>query len=120
MYSAPQLLISKLFLAKKSGHEVVIWLNVWSACAQRQLPPQESIRDRAALGAGMRLRAGPTCHAAALHSTADSAQDFLLRRTPENTCYCWQLVPQQQTDRQTRAPAFLPTQCIDLESPARE
>lgn len=46
--TALQLLISKLFLVKKSGLEVMIWLNVLSAYTQTQLTPQESIRDSGA------------------------------------------------------------------------
>lgn len=43
-----------------------------------------------------------------LHSTRDSAWDFLLRRKPENTCYCWQLVAQQQMDRRTDKGSCIP------------
>lgn len=105
----------------------MIGLNFVECTYPNAAPSPGSIRARAScLLAGKECGSvsGPTCRAGVLHSTGDSAWDFLLRRKPENTCSCRQLVPQQQpdrhTDRGTRAPAFLPAERVGLGGPAWE
>lgn len=117
MHGAPQLLISELFLAKKKWS----WGGDLAECFECTYPksahsPGKHPREwrcgggRAAFVLWEECGSvpGPTCHAGVLHSSGDSAPDFLLRRKPENTCYCWQLVPQQQTDRRTDQGSCIP------------
>lgn len=100
----------------KTAFWVMIWLNL-SAYTQTQLTLQESIWVSGAAAEGISPdcseRNAAPCRALRaalffLHSIRDSAWDFLLRRKPENTCYCWQLVAQQQMDRRTDKGSCIP------------